>query len=46
MGEPLFDPGEGAGWVQGRRVHVSQRLAALLERLVHSAPRSACSRRD
>ncbi len=40
VGEVLFDAEERALWVEGRRVQLSPRLAALLDRLVRSAPRT------
>ncbi len=40
LGETVFDAADGVVWVEGRRVQLSPRLAALLERLVRSAPRT------
>ncbi len=40
LGETVFDAADGVVWVEGRRIQLSPRLAALLERLVRSAPRT------
>jgi len=40
LGETVFDAADGVVWVEGRRVQLSPRLAALLEQLVRSAPRT------
>lgn len=45
VGDVLFDPAQGAVWVEGQRINLPPRLGALLKRFVEAAPH-AVSKED